>query len=101
MMSSQRPVPLPQWWELYDASLGGGDHVPWPQVGGRSTRESGRGRMTAGSAAAASTSSGGGGGGASNGGRRVAGQQENRRGGRGSRSSARSEKSNYLTFKRV
>ena len=75
--------------------LGGGDHVPWPQVGGRSTRESGR--MTAGSAAAASTSSGGGGGGASNGGRRVAGQQENRRGGRGSRSSARSEI--YLTFK--
>ena len=72
-----------RWWPT--------DHVPWPQVGGRSTRESGRGRMAAGSTAAASTSSGGGGGGASNGGRRVAGQQENRRGGRGSRSSARSE----------
>ena len=79
--------------------LGGGDHVPWPQVGGRSTRESGRGRMTAGSGAAASTSSGGGGGGASNGGRRVAGQQENRRGGRGSRSSPRSEKSYYLILR--
>ena len=27
MMNSQRPVPLPQWWEQSDASLGGGDQL--------------------------------------------------------------------------